>query len=55
MFISTPIVRFAVNHFYQAGKISQKQREELILQDLQVNVVLTAAIVVLAAAYLTSV
>lgn len=54
MFISTPFVRFTVNHFYQKGKITEQQRETLIAQDRQVNVVLTAAVAVIVIAYLIS-
>ncbi|MCG8611820.1 MAG: hypothetical protein MI864_14930 [Pseudomonadales bacterium] len=51
MFISTPFVRFAVNRLYRQGKLDKQQREYLILQDLQINIMITIGALVLLAAY----
>lgn len=41
MFITTPFVRFAVNRLYRQGKIDQQQKDHLILQDRQLNTIVT--------------
>jgi|TARA_Y100001970_G_scaffold181915_1_gene221393 hypothetical protein len=51
MFISTPFVRFAVNRLYRQGKLDKQQRDYLILQDRQINVMITIGALVLLAAY----
>ena len=54
MFISTPFVRFAVNHLYRLGKLDKQQRDYLIQQDQQTNTVITIGALVLLAAYIVS-
>lgn len=51
MFISTPFVRFAVDRLYRQGKLDKQQRDYLILQDRQINVMITIGALVLLAAY----
>lgn len=51
MFISTPFVRFAVNRLYRQGKLDRRQHDYLILQDWQINVMITIGALVLLAAY----
>ncbi len=47
MFISTPFIRYFVNRLYEAGKIDAQQRDQLILQDRQFNIVITGAALLL--------
>ncbi|QFT57123.1 hypothetical protein FIU95_21460 (plasmid) [Microbulbifer sp. THAF38] len=51
MFISTPFVRFTVNRLYRQGKLDQQQRDYLILQDRQINMMISIGALVLIAAY----
>lgn len=51
MFISTPFIRFSVNRLYRQGKLDKHQRDYLILQDRQINVMITIGALVLLAAY----
>lgn len=51
MFISTPFVRFVVSRLYRQGKLDKQQRDYLILQDRQINVMITIGALVLLTAY----
>lgn len=42
MFLSTPFVRYVVNRYFESGKLDEIQRELLIKQDWQLNVVSSA-------------
>lgn len=42
MFLSTPFVRYVVNRYFESGKLDEIQRELLIRQDWQLNVVSSA-------------
>ncbi|MAI33393.1 MAG: hypothetical protein CMM07_17195 [Rhodopirellula sp.] len=47
MFITTPLIRWVVNRLFQSGKIDGQQRDQLLSQDRQINVVITGAALVL--------
>ncbi|MEQ8184005.1 hypothetical protein [Marinobacter salarius] len=47
MFITTPLIRWLVNLLLQSGKIDGQQRDQLLSQDRQINVVITRAALVL--------
>lgn len=47
MFLTTPFVRMLVNRLYQSGKIDEVQKNLLISQDRQINVVITGAALLL--------
>ncbi|WP_167352702.1 hypothetical protein [Marinobacter adhaerens] len=47
MFITTPLIRSVVNRLFQSGKIDGQQRDQLLSQDRQINVVITGAALVL--------
>jgi hypothetical protein len=47
MFITTPLIRWLVNRLFQSGKIDGQQRDQLLSQDRQINVVITGAALVL--------
>jgi hypothetical protein len=47
MFITTPLIRWLVNRLFQSGKIDGQQRDQLLTQDRQINVVITGAALVL--------
>lgn len=42
MFITTPFIRWTANRLYMQGKIEVEQRDRLIAQDKQLNIVITA-------------
>ena len=54
MFISTPFIRFAVNRLHRQGKLDKQQRDYLILQDSQINTMISIGAIVLIAAYFFS-
>jgi hypothetical protein len=41
MFISTPFVRFVVNRLYCQGRLDDQQRERLVSQDININIIIT--------------
>jgi hypothetical protein len=47
MFITTPLIRWLVDRLFQSGKIDGQQRDQLLTQDRQINVVITGAALVL--------
>ncbi len=49
MFITTPFIRWLVNRLFQKGKIDEEQRDQLLSQDRQINVVITGSALMLLA------
>jgi hypothetical protein len=47
MFITTPFIRWTANRLYMQGKIEVEQRDRLIVQDKQLNIVITAGAICL--------
>lgn len=51
MFLTTPFIRWTANRLYSQGRIEQEQRDRLILQDKQLNLVITAGAIFLLVKY----
>lgn len=53
MFITTPFVHFTVNRLYNQGKITEQQRQSLIVHDRHINTIITigAAVLLIAAIF----
>lgn len=51
MFLTTPFIRWTANRLYDQGRIEEEQRDRLIIQDRQLNIVITAGAVCLLIKY----
>lgn len=52
MFLTTPVIRWIANMLYRQGRLEEEQRDRLIVQDRQLNIIITAGAVCLLVKYL---
>jgi hypothetical protein len=51
MFLTTPFIRWTANRLYNQGRIKEEHRDRLIVQDIQLNIVVTAGAICLLIKY----
>ena len=51
MFITTPFVRFTVNRLYRQGRLTRQQKDNLIVQDRHINIIVSLGAAVVLAAF----